>query len=77
MRRLTLSFDNGPSPEVTPELLDLLRDRDLRARFFVCGKGPWAFLSANPFLVSSLRLSEYSSANPPCITSMNFPVGVE
>lgn len=37
-RRLTLSFDNGPFPEVTPGVLDVLRQRDLRASFFVCGK---------------------------------------
>ncbi len=37
-KRLTLSFDNGPFPDVTPGVLDALRERDLRASFFVCGK---------------------------------------
>jgi peptidoglycan/xylan/chitin deacetylase (PgdA/CDA1 family) len=37
-KRLTLSFDNGPSPDVTPEVLDELARRELRASFFVCGK---------------------------------------
>ena len=37
-RRLTLSFDNGPSPDVTPGVLDVLADFRLRASFFVCGK---------------------------------------
>ncbi len=37
-RRLTLSFDNGPFPDVTPSVLDVLRERDLHASFFVCGK---------------------------------------
>ena len=37
-RRLTLSFDNGPFPDVTPDVLDVLRERDLRANFFVCGR---------------------------------------
>jgi len=37
-RRLTLSFDNGPSPGVTPGVLNALAERDLRASFFVCGK---------------------------------------
>jgi peptidoglycan/xylan/chitin deacetylase (PgdA/CDA1 family) len=36
--RLTLSFDNGPFPDVTPGVLDVLRERELRANFFVCGK---------------------------------------
>jgi peptidoglycan/xylan/chitin deacetylase (PgdA/CDA1 family) len=37
-RRLTLSFDNGPFPDVTPHVLDALRERELRANFFVCGR---------------------------------------
>jgi peptidoglycan-N-acetylglucosamine deacetylase len=35
---LTLSFDNGPDPEVTPRVLDILRARSLRSTFFVLGK---------------------------------------
>lgn len=37
-KRLTLSFDNGPFADVTPDVLDALAERDLRATFFVCGK---------------------------------------
>jgi peptidoglycan/xylan/chitin deacetylase (PgdA/CDA1 family) len=32
---VALTFDDGPDPIVTPRLLDLLRDRDARATFFV------------------------------------------
>ena len=35
---LTLSFDNGPEPEVTPLVLDTLRARGLLATFFVLGR---------------------------------------
>jgi peptidoglycan/xylan/chitin deacetylase (PgdA/CDA1 family) len=35
---LSLSFDNGPFPEVTPFVLDVLRDHGATATFFVCGK---------------------------------------
>ncbi len=38
MRRLTLTFDNGPSAETTPAVLDELARRDLRAYFFVVGR---------------------------------------
>ncbi|HEU4731854.1 MAG TPA: polysaccharide deacetylase family protein, partial [Kofleriaceae bacterium] len=38
MRLVTLSFDNGPDPEVTPRVLDVLRDRGVTAHFFVLGK---------------------------------------
>ena len=34
---VTLSFDNGPEPEATPLVLDVLRRRGLRASFFVIG----------------------------------------
>jgi peptidoglycan/xylan/chitin deacetylase (PgdA/CDA1 family) len=36
--KLTLSFDNGPDPEGTPEILRILRTREVRAHFFVLGK---------------------------------------
>jgi peptidoglycan/xylan/chitin deacetylase (PgdA/CDA1 family) len=38
MHRLTLSFDNGPWPDVTPAVLDALADFDAPATFFVCGR---------------------------------------
>jgi peptidoglycan-N-acetylglucosamine deacetylase len=38
MRKLTLSFDNGPFPDVTPGVLDALAAAQATAVFFVCGK---------------------------------------
>jgi len=35
--RFALTFDDGPSPNATPLLLDLLRRHDARATFFVLG----------------------------------------
>ena len=35
---LTLTFDNGPEPGVTPRVLDALRERGIRATFFVIGE---------------------------------------
>ena len=37
MFELTLSFDNGPEPEVTPGVLDLLARENIRGTFFVLG----------------------------------------
>jgi peptidoglycan/xylan/chitin deacetylase (PgdA/CDA1 family) len=34
---VTLTFDNGPEPEATPDVLDVLRRRGIRATFFVIG----------------------------------------
>lgn len=38
MRRLSLSFDNGPAPAVTPGVLDVLDAFGVTATFFVCGR---------------------------------------
>jgi|SRR5919108_892999 peptidoglycan/xylan/chitin deacetylase (PgdA/CDA1 family) len=38
MARLTLTFDNGPWPEATARILDILADRGLAATFFVVGE---------------------------------------
>ena len=35
---LTLSFDNGPEPEVTPHVLDVLSGRGIKVTFFVIGE---------------------------------------
>lgn len=35
---LTLTFDNGPDPETTPAVLDILKRRAIRATFFVVGE---------------------------------------
>ncbi|NJO38482.1 MAG: polysaccharide deacetylase family protein [Rhizobiales bacterium] len=38
MTELTLTFDNGPDPEATPAVLDVLRDFGILATFFVIGE---------------------------------------
>ena len=35
---LTLSFDNGPDPGITPGVLDILGRRDIKTTFFVIGE---------------------------------------
>lgn len=35
---VTLSFDNGPEPEVTPHVLDTLAKHSIKASFFVMGR---------------------------------------
>jgi peptidoglycan-N-acetylglucosamine deacetylase len=35
---VTLSFDNGPEPEITPVVLDVLSGADIKSTFFVLGK---------------------------------------
>lgn len=38
MLKVTLTFDNGPEPDVTPRVLDILARRDLKTTFFVVGQ---------------------------------------
>jgi peptidoglycan/xylan/chitin deacetylase (PgdA/CDA1 family) len=38
MTTITLTFDNGPEPDVTPHVLATLRRNDIRSAFFVVGE---------------------------------------
>ena len=37
-KKLAITFDDGPNPSITPQLLDLLEKHNARATFFVIGK---------------------------------------
>ncbi|MHA5048984.1 polysaccharide deacetylase family protein [Streptomyces sp. SD15] len=37
-RSMVLTFDDGPDPRYTPDILRTLREHDVRAMFFVCGE---------------------------------------
>jgi peptidoglycan/xylan/chitin deacetylase (PgdA/CDA1 family) len=37
-RAVALTFDDGPNPDATPVILDALKDRGVRATFFVLGR---------------------------------------
>jgi peptidoglycan/xylan/chitin deacetylase (PgdA/CDA1 family) len=37
-RTIVLTFDDGPDPRYTPDVLRILRHHDVRAMFFVCGE---------------------------------------
>ena len=43
---LALTFDDGPNPAWTPQLLDMLAEHDVRATFFLIGR----FAAAEPLL---------------------------
>ncbi|MCX5149981.1 glycosyltransferase [Streptomyces sp. NBC_00320] len=49
-RTVVLSFDDGPSPEWTPKILDVLAARNIRADFFVTG----AMTTRNPELIRQI-----------------------
>ncbi|MCF0062253.1 polysaccharide deacetylase family protein [Dyadobacter chenwenxiniae] len=37
-KSIALTFDDGPDPETTPRILDMLREKNVKATFFVIGK---------------------------------------
>lgn len=52
-RTLYLTFDDGPDPHYTPELLDLLDQYDIKASFFVVAR----FAQQNPALLHRMQRS--------------------
>jgi peptidoglycan/xylan/chitin deacetylase (PgdA/CDA1 family) len=64
-RKLALTFDDGPNPKITPELLDLLDRFHARATFFVIGR----FASECPELLCEIvkrghTLGNHTASHP-------------
>jgi peptidoglycan/xylan/chitin deacetylase (PgdA/CDA1 family) len=49
-RTMVLTFDDGPDPRYTPDILDTLAEYDVRAMFFVCGE----MAAAHPDLLARM-----------------------
>jgi peptidoglycan-N-acetylglucosamine deacetylase len=49
-KRVALTFDDGPDPQMTPQVLDVLKENHARATFFVIGRS----LAAQPALASRI-----------------------
>jgi len=58
-RVLALTFDDGPSAELTPKLLDLLRKEGIRATFFVIGTN----VQAHPEIARRIVAEGHEIAN--------------
>jgi len=56
---VALTFDDGPDPDVTPRLLDLLRRHDLPATFFVVGERA----ERHPELIRAILYGGHSLGN--------------
>lgn len=57
--QIALTFDDGPNPAVTPQLLDLLDRHSVRATFFVIGK----FVRVCPDLVKEIAARGHAMGN--------------
>jgi peptidoglycan-N-acetylglucosamine deacetylase len=58
-RRIALTYDDGPNPEQTPRLMEILASYDAHATFFVIGK--WA--EREPGLVRELEAAGHALGN--------------
>lgn len=54
-----LTFDDGPIPQVTPQLLDILKDKNVHATFFMVGENAARF----PHLLNRVRSEGHAVGN--------------
>jgi peptidoglycan/xylan/chitin deacetylase (PgdA/CDA1 family) len=57
--KLAITFDDGPNPEITPKLLDLLAKHNAKATFFLVGK----FVRACPDLTKEILVRGHTLGN--------------
>jgi peptidoglycan-N-acetylglucosamine deacetylase len=55
---VALTFDDGPHPEGTPAVLEVLREREARGVFFVCGEQ----VARNPVLTAEIAAAGHTVA---------------
>ncbi|HZC34979.1 MAG TPA: polysaccharide deacetylase family protein [Chthoniobacterales bacterium] len=63
---IAMTFDDGPSPETTPRLLDILKQRNIKATFFMIGQN----VERNPEIVKRIlaeghEIGNHSWTHPP------------
>jgi peptidoglycan-N-acetylglucosamine deacetylase len=56
---IAMTFDDGPSPETTPRLLDILKQRNIKATFFMIGQNA----QANPTIVQRILAEGHEIGN--------------
>ena len=56
---IALTFDDGPDPQWTPEVLDILRDKKVHATFFIIGENG----AANPELIDRIYAEGHDLGN--------------
>jgi len=69
-RILALTFDDGPHPELTPRLLDILRQQGIRATFFVVGRNVEAYPDIARRIVAEGHEIANHSWNHPDLTKL-------
>jgi peptidoglycan/xylan/chitin deacetylase (PgdA/CDA1 family) len=59
MKRLALSFDDGPNPATTPQVLTTLAEREVKSTFFMIGE----LVSENPDLAKQVAKAGHDLGN--------------
>lgn len=67
---VALTFDDGPHPELTPRLLDILRQNGVRATFYVIGRNVAAYPDIARRIVAEGHEIANHSYNHPALTSL-------
>jgi peptidoglycan/xylan/chitin deacetylase (PgdA/CDA1 family) len=69
---IAITFDDGPNPDLTPRLLDMLKERGIKATFFVVGKN----VEEYPAIVARMAAEGHEVANHswshPTLTKLGF-----
>ena len=69
---IAITFDDGPNAELTPKLLDMLKERGIKATFFVVGKN----VEEYPGIVTRMASEGHEVANHswshPTLTKLGF-----
>lgn len=64
-RVIALTFDDGPHPDLTPKLLDILRQNGVRATFFVVGRNVKAYPEiARRIVAEGHEIANHSWSHP-------------
>ncbi len=67
---LAMTFDDGPSPKLTPKLLDMLKDRGIKATFYVVGTNAAAYPEILQRMIAEGHEIGNHSWNHPSLTRM-------
>lgn len=68
---VALTFDDGPHPELTPRLLDILRQNGVRATFYVIGRSVAAYPEIARRIVAEGHEIANHSYNHPALTTLS------
>ncbi|MEO6847274.1 MAG: polysaccharide deacetylase family protein [Chthoniobacterales bacterium] len=68
---LAMTFDDGPNPKLTPKLLDLLKERNIKVTFFVVGENAEKYPEILQRIVAEGHEIGNHSWNHPALTKLS------